>query len=104
MTTLTHVPIGVTKAWLAAVEAADCQCQCTAAVKGHTHARAGGRCPTTQGVNGGRLHMLADGTVACGPCANHREKTATKAKPGPEPGGLDQGGLFELPEPAGVNL
>jgi hypothetical protein len=97
MTKLTRIPLAITPAWLAAVEAADCQCQCTKTVKGHTHARAGGRCPTTQGINGGRLHLLADHAVLCGPCANHHEKTGATTTPAPIPDVPDQHGLFELP-------
>jgi hypothetical protein len=93
---LTRIPISATTAWVAAVEAADCRCQCTTAVKGHTHARTEGRCRTVQGTAGGRLHLLDDGTVLCHPCANHRENTARKTTPTPDPTDLGQESLFDL--------
>ena len=96
MTRLTRIPIAATTAWIAAVEAADCRCQCTATVPGHSHARTEGRCRTAQDVAGGRLHVLADGAVMCHPCANHREKTARKATPIPTARDLGQTSLFDL--------
>jgi hypothetical protein len=96
MRKLTRIPLAVTAAWIEAVEAADCQCQCIEAVKGHTHARTEGRCRTVQGTAGGLLHLLADGSVMCHPCANHREKTARRAEPEPNPADLGQDSLFDL--------
>jgi len=81
MTKLTPIPIGATAAWIAALEGADCQCQCTAAVKRHNHTHVGGRCTVKQGVAGGLLHLLADGAVMCGPCANHSERSAVQTTP-----------------------
>jgi hypothetical protein len=90
---LTRIPIAATPAWIAAVEAADCQCQCTTAAKGHTHAPVGGRCTVRQGEAGGRLHVLADGAVLCHSCANRHERAT--ANPAPVPAA--QEALFELP-------
>ena len=96
MTKLTRIPLAVTAAWIEAVEAADLRCQCTTAVKGHTHSRTEGRCRTVQNVAGGRLHLLGDGAVMCHTCANHREKTARDATPDPDPSDLGQESLFDL--------
>jgi len=96
MTKLTSLPLAVTTAWIEAVEAADCQCQCTATAEKHTHVRTDGRCRTTQGVAGGRLHLLEDGSVLCHKCANHHEKTAQAATPEPDPTDLGQESLFDL--------
>lgn len=96
MRKLAIVPISATPAWITAVEAADCQCQCTEAVPGHTHARTEGQCRTVQGTAGGRLHLLADGAVMCHKCANHREKTAPASAWGPDD--CTQESLFDLPE------
>lgn len=96
MTKLTRIPLAVTAAWIEAVQAADCQCQCTVTAGKHTHARTDGRCRTKQGVAGGRLHLLEDGAVMCHPCANQREKTARAAMPEPDPTDLGQESLFNL--------
>ena len=99
MTKLTRVPIAATPAWIEAVETADCRCQCAVTVLGHSHARTEGRCRTTQDVAGGRLYLLADGTVMCHPCANHREKTARQAAPVQAPAESGQASLFGLLRP-----
>ena len=96
MTKLESVPISATPTWLAAVEAADCQCQCTKAVKYHDHTHAGGRCPIRQGVNGGRLHLIAGSAVLCAKCASHRERAEAAAAPPPAPSGIEQPSLFDV--------
>ena len=103
MTTLKSIPISATPTWLAAVEAADCQCQCTKAVKYHDHTHAGGRCPVRQGVNGGRLHLIAGSAVLCAKCASHREKATSAEAPPAAPAKPEQMSLFDLLAEAAAN-
>ena len=99
MKSLTRIPIAATAAWIEAVEAANCQCQCAIAVKGHTHAPVGGRCTVKQGEAGGRLHVLADGSVLCHSCANRHERSTAAATPTPV---AAQDALFDVPVAGGA--
>jgi hypothetical protein len=79
---LPGTPLGATPPWIAAVAAADGQCQCTLTRKGHDHGAYGGRCPATihRVPAGERLYLAPDGRVYCGSCfdtiTRANEKTA----------------------------
>jgi hypothetical protein len=75
-------PVSATPAWLAALQRSGGVCECRSLARGHSHRGNIGRCPTRQTGNYavGRLYLLTDGAMVCGPCAQwreHRAKTTT---------------------------
>lgn len=90
------IPIGAPVAWTVAVNLAGGRCECKGIPeRDHGHKRAGGQCPTRQGVNGGRLLLRADGAVLCEPCATHVDRLAKlQAENAPAPVGVEQECLF----------
>lgn len=90
------IPIGAPAAWTSAVNTACGQCECEGIPeRDHGHKRAGGRCPTRQGVNGGRLILHTDGRAVCEKCAAEADRLAKKkAEAAPAAEGVEQLDLF----------
>lgn len=85
----TEAAEGTPARWLAVVELAGGQCECTINVGRHQHrAFPGKRCPVQHEVNGGRLFVSAEDRVYCGGCFGRavREALAATAPPAELPG------------------
>lgn len=99
-----RLPVAATPAWLAAVESAGWQCQCTTGAEqvtacGRSHrGQLGGRCQhSARGPLAVRLILTAEGAVYCEQCAEGRERAARRLqRDTPPPAGYEQGDLFDL--------
>lgn len=99
-----RIPLGATPLWLAAVESAGWQCQCTTGpepvpVCGHSHrSQPQGRCKRrADGFTPVRLILTADGAVYCDQCAEGRERAArrrARTAPPTTSSGFEQGDLL----------